>query len=304
MDNLLSEAELTALTKSNRAAEWVKKPLGLLYLQQLLQKDESWWTAINEQMVRLFNNFMSQQHVQSDFNYVGMKLYRYGEWLATQENPSVFQVFSAPPLNHHCLFSIPSDSVFYLVESFFGGGELSVTQIRRQEFTLMELRLVNRIVPQLLEAFNTVWQAIVPVECEAYPLEFNPKQCTYFKEEDYVFIATFKSDNGLVKFDCVYPHQVMQQVHRDYMGKVKVKCHQDSDSSISRYILDLPVEVRSIISEVACNLRDVLNLVVGDSLPVNMNSKAIVKIEDEPAFAADYLDQKPGKLKIVRVLGK
>ncbi len=247
---------------------------------------------INERFARhmrisLFN--MLRKTAEVSIN--GVQMMKFGEYQNTLYVPTSLNMVRFRPLKGTALITMEARLVFILVENFFGGDGRFHAKIEGREFTPTERRIIQMLLKLVFEDYREAWSPVMGVEFEYLDSEVNPTMANIVSPTEVIVVSSFhiELDGGGGDFHVVMPYSMVEPI-RELLDAGVQSDKMDTDVRWSRAlreeIMDVPVNIRAKLLDVDLTLRDLMELQVGDIIPVDMPDSATVFVEDLPTYRA------------------
>ncbi|BBC41348.1 flagellar motor switch protein FliM [Photobacterium damselae subsp. piscicida] len=247
---------------------------------------------INERFARhmrisLFN--MLRKTAEVSIN--GVQMMKFGEYQNTLYVPTSLNMVRFRPLKGTALITMEARLVFILVENFFGGDGRFHAKIEGREFTPTERRIIQMLLKLVFEDYREAWSPVMGVEFEYLDSEVNPTMANIVSSTEVIVVSSFhiELDGGGGDFHVVMPYSMVEPI-RELLDAGVQSDKMDTDVRWSRAlreeIMDVPVNIRAKLLDVDLTLRDLMELQVGDIIPVDMPDAATVFVEDLPTYRA------------------
>ncbi|MEF1220588.1 flagellar motor switch protein FliM, partial [Photobacterium damselae] len=195
------------------------------------------------------------------------------------------------PLKGTALVTMEARLIFILVENFFGGDGRFHAKIEGREFTPTERRIIQMLLKLVFEDYREAWSPVMGVEFEYLDSEVNPTMANIVSPTEVIVVSSFhiELDGGGGDFHVVMPYSMVEPI-RELLDAGVQSDKMDTDVRWSRAlreeIMDIPVNIRAKLLDVDLTLRDLMELQVGDIIPVDMPDTATVFVEDLPTYRA------------------
>ncbi|OCH12870.1 MULTISPECIES: flagellar motor switch protein FliM [unclassified Aliivibrio] len=245
---------------------------------------------INERFARhmrisLFN--MLRKTAEVSIN--GVSMVKFGEYQNTLYVPTSLNMVRFRPLKGTALVTMEARLVFILVENFFGGDGRFHAKIEGREFTPTERRIIQLLLKVVFEDYKEAWSPVMGVEFEYLDSEVNPTMANIVSPTEVIVVSSFhiEVDGGGGDFHVVFPYSMVEPI-RELLDAGVQSDKMDTDVRWSKAlrdeIMDVPVEMKVNLLESQISLRDLMDLQVGDIIPVEMPEAATVFIEELPTY--------------------
>ncbi|KJF96500.1 flagellar motor switch protein FliM [Photobacterium angustum] len=247
---------------------------------------------INERFARhmrisLFN--MLRKTAEVSIN--GVQMIKFGEYQNTLYVPTSLNMVCFRPLKGTALITMEARLVFILVENFFGGDGRFHAKIEGREFTPTERRIVQMLLKLVFEDYREAWSPVMGVEFEYLDSEVNPTMANIVSPTEVIVVSSFhiEVDGGGGDFHVVMPYSMVEPI-RELLDAGVQSDKMDTDVRWSKAlrdeIMDVPVNLRAKLLDVDLSLRDLMELQVGDVIPIDMPEQATIFVEDLPTYHA------------------
>ncbi|MGF1874753.1 flagellar motor switch protein FliM [Photobacterium frigidiphilum] len=247
---------------------------------------------INERFARhmrisLFN--MLRKTAEVSIN--GVQMIKFGEYQNTLYVPTSLNMVRFRPLKGTALITMEARLVFILVENFFGGDGRFHAKIEGREFTPTERRIVQMLLKLVFEDYREAWSPVMGVEFEYLDSEVNPTMANIVSPTEVIVVSSFhiEVDGGGGDFHVVMPYSMVEPI-RELLDAGVQSDKMDKDvrwsMALREEIMDVPVNLRAKLLDVDLSLRDLMELQVGDIIPIDVPESATVFVEDLPTYRA------------------
>jgi flagellar motor switch protein FliM len=247
---------------------------------------------VNERFARhlrisLFN--MMRRTAEVSIN--GIQMIKFGEYVHTLFVPTSLNMVRFRPLKGTALITMEARLVFILVDNFFGGDGRYHAKIEGREFTPTERRIIQMLLKIVFEDYKEAWSPVMDVSFEYLDSEVNPSMANIVSPTEVVVISSFhiELDGGGGDFHIALPYSMLEPI-RELLDAGVQSDKEDTDMRWSKAlrdeIMDVPVELSTKLLEVDLPLQQIMDLKVGDIIPVEMPDTLTVLVEDLPTFRA------------------
>ncbi len=254
---------------------------------------------VNERFARFFRNTISSAIMKYvDVNIQGVEMMKFSEFMKTIPMPSSINIFKMDPLKGYALFVIEAPMVFAFIEFFFGGGSAKYVKSEGRYFTLIEQKIIRKVVAMAMNDFAEAWKVVLPIAPEHTGSEMNPQFVTIVtptevivKIEVHVEVEDFTGK----LFFCI-PYSMVEPIKEKLSSGLqgeKLEADQRWVSQLQHILLDSYVEVVAEIGRTELTVKDLLNLEIGNVIPIGtavsdplaVNVEAIPKFKGMPGFS-------------------
>lgn len=222
---------------------------------------------------------------------VGARSYKFDDFIQTLPSPVCMAIFKIEPLKGAALISFDSTLVMCLVDSLLGGTGASRLSMANRMFTSIELRLVEKIVRDILLDLEKAWAPLYTTHMSLLRMEMNPRLINIVPPEYQIVTMSLKIQIEEISGNMMFavPYMTIDPI-RD-----KLKAGMQFDlmaidpqwsSRLAAGILEAPLELSVEMGNATITLRELLELSVGDTIMLDKpcSSELQVKVEGETKY--------------------
>ncbi len=302
-DKVLSQDEVDALLKGVASGEIDTdeakdkilsgvRPYDFTSQERIIRGKMPGLEMVNDLLSRSLRNSISTFIMKYvDINIQGVDTIKYSDFMKTIPMPSSINIFTMEPLKGYALLVLEAPLVFAFIELFFGGGSAQYVKSEGRAFTMIEQRVIRKVVDIVLKDMTTAWNVLTPVEPEYVGSEINPQFVSIvtpaeivIKIEIYVEIEDFVGK----MFFCV-PYSMIEPVKEKlYSGLHGDKFETDHRWAIvmKRALKETHVNLSVELGRLLLMFKDLMEFEVGNVIPLGkfIADDLIVKVEGSPKF--------------------
>ena len=249
---------------------------------------------INERFTRLLRiglfNFLRRS---SEVSSGAIKVTEYGEFLKTLAQPTNINLIQIKPLRGTALIVIDPDLIFLFVDNFFGGDGRFQVKGTGSEFTPTEQRTIQRVLNIIFDSYSKAWDPVYKISMSFLRSEINTQFANIAGPTELVAITTFRIDigaiGGLVNF--CFPYSMIEPIRELLSNDLQGQPENIDDTwteLMKQQLKSAEVEAIADLCTIATSLRKVMNMKVGDIIPVNLNSLIELKVDGVPILNGSY----------------
>lgn len=222
----------------------------------------------------------------------GIQIIKFGEYVHSLYVPTSLNMVKFRPLRGTGLIILDAKLVFKLVDNFFGGDGRHA-KIEGREFTPTELRVVQMVVEQSFMDLGEAWKTILPIELEFINSEVNPSMTNIVGPNEVVVVSKFfvELDGGGGEMHITMPYAMIEPI-RDVLDNTEQAESEDLDDrwikAMQTEALQASVELECKLAKKQMPLREVLDLKVGDVIPIEFKSQHVVTANGMPVFRSSF----------------
>ena len=209
---------------------------------------------------------------------------RFGDYLNSIPLPAVLAVFKAEEWDKFGLFTVDSSLIYSMIDVLLGGRRgQSAIRIEGRPYTTIETHLVKRMIEVVLADAELAFKPLSPVKFNIDRLETNPRFAAISRPANAAILVRLRIDmedrGGAVEL--LLPYATIEPI-RDtllqmFMGE---KFGRDPiwEGHLATEIGQAEIAVEAVLYEAKLPLRQLMQLEVGDTLPLNIRPDAMVTV--------------------------
>jgi len=249
---------------------------------------------INERFARLlriglFNFFRRSVEIS-----VGpVRVSKYSDFIRNLAVPTNLNLVHMKPLRGTGLIVIDPSLAFLMVDNMFGGDGRFHTRVEGREFTQTELRIIRRVLDILFETYEKSWEPVYPVEFEYIRSEMNTQFANIATPNEVVVAITFTVELGEVggEMHFCFPYSMLEPI-KDMLTSTMQGEVLGVDKRwvrlMTQQIQAAEVEIVADLAKQKVTLHEVLNLKVGDVVPLSITEEVDVVADNIPIMRCKY----------------
>ncbi len=242
---------------------------------------------IYERFIRQFRVSLSNSLRKiSTISMISTDLLKFGEFVNTLPIPSCMCIMRYQELRGPALMVFESKLAYAIIDSYFGGTDRPFTKIEGKEFTAIELSFMRRVMDMAIADLEEAWAPVHRVDIQYIRTEINPQFVGVVPPSDVIIATTFEvefeSASGTVMI--VIPYSTIEPIKH----KLSSNFQTDNDvvdhvwtKAMKQHITDVDANLVVKLGETQITIGDLVNLQVGDIIPLNQETSGEVSIEVE-----------------------
>ena len=282
IDALLSAMERGDVDIEQEAKKDVEAAPYNLTSQNIMLRDQfSALEEVYDKFTRLLQESVSSALQRSIFiEFVSTEMVKYQEFISAFSNPTSFNLFSMEPLIGRALLCIEPNLVFSLIDSMFGGDGKPTTRVR--EFTQIELRMITKLVYDVLNQFQKAWSSVYPLKVIPKKTETKPEFVQLVPPNDTMMIIVFaiKGQEFTGNFHFAIPYLMLEPIKENLSPKYlreKDLAHTWGPQ-LKELLKDTFVTVIAELGKTSQTVRDLLDLQVEDVIKLKAGPEDLISI--------------------------
>ena len=253
---------------------------------------------VNERFARMLRiSLFNLMRRAPEISVAPVQLVKFSEYVQTLHVPCSLNLVKLQPLRGTGLVMLDSRLVFTVVDSFFGGTG-RYAKIEGREFTSTENRIIQMVLRQACSGLTEAWTPVMPLSIEHLSSEINPQFASIVSASEVVVVCPFRIEfeggGGQMhggEFHVTLPYSMIEPL-RDMLDSGIQGDRAENDDrwyrTLREEIEHAKVELRSVLGQTEITLERLLNMQVGDVLPIDFAGQATVYAEDVPIVRGSY----------------
>ncbi|MDB5484955.1 MAG: flagellar motor switch protein FliM [Tardiphaga sp.] len=209
---------------------------------------------------------------------------RFGDYMNSIPLPAVLSVFKAEEWENFGLATVDSSLIYSMIDVLLGGrrGAPSL-KIEGRPYTTIETNLVKRLVEVVLADAEQAFRPLSPVTFTIDRLETNPRFAAITRPANAAILVRLRVDmedrGGIVEL--LLPYATIEPIRnvllQMFMGE---KFGRDPiwEGHLATEISQAQIAVDAVLYEADIPLKQLMQLKVGDTLPLDMRADALVAV--------------------------
>ena len=294
-DNFLSQEEVDALLKGvNGDQDDVQtqedtagvRTYNLATQERIVRGRMPTLEIINERFARLLRvglfNFLRRS---AEVSVGSVRVSKYSE--------SNLNLVHMKPLRGTALMVFDPGLVFLLVDNLFGGDGRFHTRVEGRDFTQTEQRIILRILDIVFEAYTKSWEPVYPVEFEYIRSEMNTQFANIATPNEVVVASTFTVELGSVSGQIHFcmPYSMIEPIRDSLTSSLQGEALEVDKRWIrlmTQQIQIAEVELVASLGTARVNFDEILNMRVGDIIPLQIPEFISATVDGVPVMDCSY----------------
>jgi flagellar motor switch protein FliM len=302
-DNFLSQEEVDALLKGvNGDQDDVAAPeevagvrtYNLATQERIVRGRMPTLEIINERFARLLRvglfNFLRRS---AEVSVGSVRVSKYSEFIRNLVVPTNLNLVHMKPLRGTALMVFDPGLVFLLVDNLYGGDGRFHTRVEGRDFTATEQRIILRILDIVFEAYTKSWEPVFPVEFEYIRSEMNTQFANIATPNEVVVASTFTVELGSVSGQIHFcmPYSMIEPIRDALTSSLQGEALEVDKRWIrlmTQQIQIAEVELVARLGTAKVSFDDILNMRVGDVIPLNIPETIEATVDGVPVLDCTY----------------
>ena len=209
---------------------------------------------------------------------------RFGDYMNSIPLPAVLSVFKAEEWENFGLATVDSSLIYSMIDVLLGGRR-GQTQLRIEgrPYTTIETNLVKRLVEVVLSDAEQAFRPLSPVTFSIDRLETNPRFAAISRPANAAILVRLRiamEDRG-GNVELLLPYATIEPIRnvllQMFMGE---KFGRDPiwEGHFATEVAQAEIAVDAVLYEADIPLKELMKLKVGDTLPLDIRSDALVSV--------------------------
>jgi len=249
---------------------------------------------INERFARLLRielfNFLRRTVEVS----VGpVRIVKYSDFIRNLVVPTNLNLIQMKPLRGNALMVFDPTFVFLVVDTMFGGDGRFHTRIEGRDFTQTEQRIIQRILNIVFDTYTQSWAPVYPVEFEYTRSEMNTQFANIATPNEVVVAITFNVELGPASGEIHFclPYSMIEPI-RDILTSTLQGEVLGTDKRwvklMTQQVQAAEIEIVADLAKTKMQLGEVLNMKVGDVIPLHIADEIEGQVDGIPVMLCKY----------------
>lgn len=194
----------------------------------------------------------------------------YSEFIASLPNPTSFNLVNSQQLDGQLCLELSPLIIYPIIDRLLGGSNDDLF-IPQRAMTLIETRLIQKILDRAMVALTEAWDSVKKIEFSLGEMESNPHIVQIVPPNEVVVVITFeiKMTNRVGTMNLCIPFNAIEPLIEDLSSRswfLSGKHRGDTQWNrlIAQRLSDAMVEVAGVLAETTMTMSDLRNLEVGD----------------------------------------
>jgi flagellar motor switch protein FliM len=215
-----------------------------------------------------------------DVSLVSTEMVKYGDFIKAFPNPTSYNIFSMEPLIGSALLAIETDLVFSLIDCMFGGDGKPLTPNR--DFTMIELRMMNKFSMEVLSNFEKSWEFLFPVKISLKKSETKSEFVHIVNANDLVMVIVISlhgkefSGNIYLCISYLMLEPIKERLSTKYLREKDMAYAWKPQ--LENLLADTFIVAVAELGKTVQSVRDLLELQVSDIIKLNSGPEDMITL--------------------------
>lgn len=270
------------------------RPYNLATQERIVRGRMPTLELINERFARYLRiglfNFM---HRSTEVSVGPIKVQKYGEFVRNLVVPTNLNLVQVKPLRGTGLIVFDPNLVFLVVDNMFGGDGRFHSRVEGRDFTQTEQRIIQGMLGVVFAEYGKAWQPVFKIDLEYVRSEMNSQFANIATPSEIVVATSFTLEFGGSQADMhiCFPYSMVEPI-RDTLYSTMQSDHLTQDNRwiklLTKQLQGAEVEMMCTFGSARVSLRDIVNMRVGDVIPLNVPRLLECEVDGVPVIQVEY----------------
>ncbi len=249
---------------------------------------------INERFARnLRIGLFNYMHRNTEISVGTIRVQKYSEFIRNLVVPTNLNLVLVKPLRGTGLVVLDPNLVFMVVENIFGADGRFHTRFEVRYFTPNEQRIIQGLLGVVFSEYEKSWQPVFPISFEYVRSEMNTQFANIATPSEIVVAVTFTVEfaGSSAEMHICLPYSMVEPI-RDVLYSTMHSEQMSSDrrwtTMLTRQLQTAEVELVAPLGQTTVTLRQILDMKVGDVLPIGLDDKVTAAVDGVPVMECRY----------------
>jgi len=238
-----------------------------------------------------------------------VQVIKFSEFVRNLVVPTNLNLVHVKPLRGTSLFVFDPALVFLVVDNLFGGDGRAEAKIESRDFTQTEQRIIQRLLNLVFDSYGKSWNPVYPIEFEYVRAETNTQFANVATPNEIVIATTFEINFGSAggEMHICIPYSILEPI-RDLLSSSMQGESLEVDKRwvgrLSKQVQAAEVTMLVNLANIQVTLDQILNMQVGDVVPLDMPEFVTASVDGVPVMDCRYgISNGRYALRMERMLG-
>lgn len=249
--------------------------------------------VIHQQFSRLFRLALSEILRKAvEVTITNQSVLKFGEFTKRLPVPAYLQIISMEPLRGTAMVATDAATVYLLVDHFFGGAGQTHVKPEGQDFTLIEQRVMRKVMAMGLKDLQKAWEPVQKVAIKALRAEMNPQLASIVLPADVVIVVTLGIElgNSVGDLHLCLPYAMLEPIRERLQVSFQSDFYEVDHGWVKRFsnrIKDAPINISVTLGEAELSVDEFMRFVPGHVITLNQSTTQplIATVEGIPKFS-------------------
>lgn len=249
---------------------------------------------INERFARYVRiGLFNYMHRSTEVSVGPIRVQKYSEFVRNLVVPTNLNLVQVKPLRGTGLIVFDPNLVFLVVDNMFGGDGRFHTRVEGRDFTLTEQSIIQGLLNVVFAEYERAWKPVFEINFEYVRSEMNTQFANIATPSEVVVAVTFTVElsGNTAEMHLCLPYSMIEPI-RDVLYSSMHSEQAASDKRwtgmLTRQVQQASVELVTKLGGADVTLRDILNMKVGDVIPIDVDNPVTACVDGIPVLTCSY----------------
>ncbi|KAA3650108.1 MAG: flagellar motor switch protein FliM [Proteobacteria bacterium] len=249
---------------------------------------------INERFARYLRiGLFNYMHRNAEISVGTIKVQKYSEFVRNLVVPTNLNLVTAKPLRGTGLIVFDPNLVFLVVDNMFGGDGRFHTRVEGRDFTATEQRIIMGMLNTVFAEYERAWAPVYQLKLEYLRSEMNSQFANIATPSEIVVSTVFSLELGGAQADMhiCFPYSMLEPI-RETLYSTMQSDHITQDKrwigTMTRQLKTAEVKLTCNLGHATVSLRDIVNMRVGDVIPLDVEEMIRAEVDGVPVLEGHY----------------
>jgi flagellar motor switch protein FliM len=222
-----------------------------------------------------------------------VKFIKYSEFLRNLVVPTSLNLVQISPFSGTAMIVVEPTLMFHFVDHLFGGNGRIHTRVEGREFTETERRIIHRVLGIIYDHYEKAWEPIHPIKFDFIRSEMNTKFANITSPNEIVIATEFAIDmgTGSGRIHMCIPYSMIEPVRELLAASMQgepPKADKQWTKTLTHQVHATEVDVRAQLGTAKLTLKQIMNLEVGDVIPMSVLPTLVASADGVPIWSCSY----------------
>jgi flagellar motor switch protein FliM len=249
---------------------------------------------INERYARYLRiGLFNYMHRTTEISVGPIRVQKYSEFIRNLVVPTNLNLVQFKPLRGTGLIIFDPNLVFLVVDNMFGGDGRFHTRVEGRDFTPTEQRIIQGLLRVVFSEWEKAWKPVYELQIEYIRSEMNSQFANIATPAEIVVAITYSLEfsGSAAEMHICMPYSMVEPI-RDLLYSSMQSDHLVSDrrwvGTLTRQLQTAEIELVARLGSSQISLGQILNMKVGDVIPINIAETVVAEVDHVPVVECRY----------------
>lgn len=249
---------------------------------------------INERFARYLRfglfNYMQRS---TEISLGPLRVQKYSEFIRNLVVPTNLNLVHVKPLRGTGLVVMDPNLVFLVVDNMFGGDGRFHSRVEGRDFTATEQRIIQGLLNVIFSEYEKAWKPVYPVKFEYVRSEMNTQFANIATPSEIVLAVTFTIElsGASAEMHVCLPYSMIEPIREmltSSMNSEQLSSDRHWTKMLTNQLQTALVELVAPLCTTSVTLGQILNMKVGDVMPVAIPETVSASVNNVPVLECRY----------------